>query len=287
MRKQTPESYERKDERNLARLGIISIQARVEPSSDTVRFVSNFEIDGRPYKVECLAPEGRPHGIDTDVILAIQTLYVRQGCPEDGWVHTTAYELRDLTGLPDNGENYNRVRSSLSRLWATGFKVSEGITETSGRKWNVTTLRYIDDLRYRENDDAFGASQTLDKKHNLRIKLGLQLAESIRSRYTNVLDGRILVQLEQPPARALYRLLEAHRGTSTGGKRLMQLTVSIRDWKEACGIKSDRPEIIRRTLLPAHEELLAVQYLQDVQVEGRGMKQMLTKRESGVRSPWF
>lgn len=273
MQKKNLENFERRDERNLARVGIISIQSRMEQSNQ-IRFVSEFEVDGQPYKVECIAPEGRPHGIDTDVVVAVETLYVRQGCPEDGWVHTTAFELRKLTGLPDNGENYNRIRNSLNRLWVTGFKVSQGIQEPTGRSWNVSTLRFIDELRYRENDNPVENIQVLDRKHNLHIKLGLHIAESIRQGYTSVLDGRILLQLEQPPARALYRMLEAHRITP-GGKR-ESFTVKIMDWKEACGVVSDRPESIRRNLSPAHEELVAVNYLQEVKFEGRGSKQTIT-----------
>lgn len=82
------------------------------------------------------------------------------------------------------------------------------------------------------------------------------------------------MQLEQPPARALYRLLEAHR-VQSGGSRRMSLQVTLADWRLASGIQSDRPELVRRSLAPAHDELRAIGYLTGVTTLGRGMAQTL------------
>ncbi len=265
---------ERRDERNIARLGIISIQSRID--DDLKTWKAEFNIDGRPYRVECAAPYGRPHGVDTDIILAVQTLFVRAGCPAHDWLHTTAYELRSVAGLPDNGQTYQRVRESLKRLWSTGFLIGEGwYDQLRDRQiWSSDTLRYIDRIRYHEMDSELEQLPGLDPAATLSIKLGEQLAASIRAKHTQVLDGRLLVQLEQPPARALYRLLEAHR-VDSGGVRRMRLEVSIADWRLACGIQTDRPELIRRALTPAHDELIAINYLAGVVIEGRGKKQIL------------
>lgn len=264
---------ERRDERNTARLGIISMQSRVDTS--ITEWDAEWQIDGRPYRIKCFAPKGRPHGVDTDVVLAIQTLYVRSGCPVHGWVHTTAYELRDLSGMPQNGVNYHRLKDSLLRLATTSFLVSEGWYDHVGRrKWDTDTMRYIDRIKYREFD-AQSDLPGLDETASLSIKLGDQLAESIRAGYTQVLDSQLLLQLEQPPARALCRLLESYR-VQPDGSRLMQLSVQLEDWRQACGIASDRSEIVRRALIPAHEELIAAKYLREVVIEGRGMKQILT-----------
>lgn len=261
---------DRRDERNVARLGIISIQSRVDPT--ITEWDAEYEIESRPFRVKCLAPRGRPHGVDTDVILAIQTLYVREGCPGHGWVHTTAYELREMSGMPQNGINYHRLKDSLMRLATTSFFVSEGWYDHSGKKkWDTDTMRYIDRIKYREHD-AQSDLPGLDEAASLSIKLGDQLAESIRAGYTQVLSTELLLQLEQPPARALCRLLESHR-MQTDGSRLMELTIKMEDWRQACGIASDRPEIVRRVLAPAHNELIAAKYLKEVVIEGRGLKQ--------------
>ncbi|MCD0165152.1 replication initiator protein A [Deinococcus sp. 14RED07] len=266
---------ERRDERNIARLGIISVQSRID---DTLRnWTAEFSIEGRPYRVECAAPYGRPHGIDTDLILAIQTLFIRTGCPEHNWLHTTAYELRGVAGLPDNGRTYQRLKDSLKRLWGTGFMVAEGWFDPQrGRRvWSSDSLRYIERVRYHELDREPEELPGLDPSSTLSIRLGEQLADSIRARHVQVLDGQLLYQLEQPPARALYRLLEAHR-TDAGGQRRLLLEVGLQDWRLACGIQSERPEIVRRALQPAHDELRATGYLRDVQIQGRGKAQVLS-----------
>ena len=265
---------ERRDERNIARLGIISIQSRVD--GDLKTWKAEFAIDGRPYRVECAAPYGRPHGVDTDIILAVQTLFVRAGCPSHDWVHTTAYELRGVSGLPDNGRTYQRLRDSLKRLWSTGFLVGEGWYDHARdrRVWSSDTLRYIERIRYHEMDSELEQLPGLDPSATLSIKLGEQLASSIRAKQIQVLDGRLLIQLEQPPARALYRLLEAHRVDATGTRR-MTLDVTLADWRLACGIQTERPELVRRALEPAHDELKAINYLANVVIEGRGQRQTL------------
>lgn len=264
---------ERRDERNIARLGIISIQSRVDDS--LTKWNAEFAIDGRPYRVECVAPYGRPHGVDTDIILAIQTLFFRRGCPEHNWLHTTAYEIRSVAGLPDNGSTYKRLKESLKRLWGTGFVVGEGWFDAQRNRqvWSTDTLRYIERIRYHELDGEPEQLPGLDPSATLSIHLGEQLAGSIRARHLQVLDGELLVQLEQPPARALYRLLEAHR-VGPKEKRQKAIKVSLEDWRLACGIQSERPELVRRALAPAHDELKAIRYLSDVHVTGRGRKQV-------------
>ncbi|MFC6619154.1 replication initiator protein A [Deinococcus radiophilus] len=263
---------ERRDERNVARLGIISIQSRIDEQASN--WQAEFSIEGRPYRVECAAPYGRPHGVDTDIILAIQTLFFRSGCPTHNWLHTTAYELRSVSGLADNGRTYQRLKDSLKRLWGTGFVVGEGWYDGAKQRqmWSSDTLRYIERIKFHEVDGAPEDLPGLEPNSTLSIRLGEQLANSLRARQVQVLDGELLIQLEQPPARALYRLLEAHR-IGEDGERRMELEVNLPDWRHACGIQSDRPEIIRRALTPAHDELKAIHYLEDVEIEGRGQKQ--------------
>jgi plasmid replication initiation protein len=275
---------QRNDERNVARLGIISILSRINVGVTT--WQSEFSVRGSMFRVECAAPYGRPHGIDTDVILAIQTLFVRQGCPEHNWVHTTAYELKMLTGLPDNGRTYTRIRESIKRLWGTGFVVSQGWQDANGkvRRWQNTTLRYIDRLQYHELEADTDPLPGLDPASTLSIKLGEQVSESIRARHTQLLSGALMWQLEQPPARALYRLLEAHRLLESG-ERAMLLEVGLESWRQACGVACDRPELFRRILSPAHEELTAIGYLESVEYQGRGKKQMVLYRFAADDAP--
>lgn len=80
-------------------------------------------------------------------------------------------------------------------------------------------------------------------------------------------------------ARALYRILQAHR-PSDG-----VLEVLLRDWGSLCGIIATAPDKIRRILTPAHDELLAMGYLESVTFEGRGSRQVVTYRFQKLNAP--
>lgn len=103
------------DELNFARFGVISMHSRVDQSVTT--WNTEFTVNARTFRIEAVTPQGRPHGIDTDTLVSLETLFVAKGCPEDNWVHTTAYEVRELMGLANNGENYHRLRQSIRRLY--------------------------------------------------------------------------------------------------------------------------------------------------------------------------
>lgn len=258
------------DERNIARLGIVSIQTRLK--ADEVKWQSDFSIGGRRFQVEGRASDGRPRGGDTNVLIGIESLFAQKGMPEDNWLHTTAYELREASFLANNGRSYHKLRESLLRLWSTGFIVSEGWLTTDGRvTWSNQTLRLLERITYWDVSEANGLEGERDREllpsATLSIKLGDQLADSIRAGYTQALDGRLLHQIEQPPARALYRLLEAHRYGETG-VRAQTLTVALEDWRVACGINAEKPSRVMRLLEEAHAELMERNYLLEVKTEG-------------------
>lgn len=257
------------DELNFARFGVISMHSRVDRS--VTSWKSEFTINGRSFRIEAITPEGRPHGIDTDTLVAVETLFVASGCPADNWVHTTAYEVRELMGLGNNGESYHRLRESLRRLYLTSVIVGRqtSVATASGRvTWDNVGVRFLEGIRYRDAEDD-NALSVLDGEATLSIRLGEQLAASIRSGISQVLDGQLLHQLEQPPARALYRTLQAHR-RQDDGTLLDQLDVPLAEWRLATGLTTERTDLVRRALEAAHDELLANRYLQAASIQGRG-----------------
>ncbi|GGS05427.1 replication initiator protein A [Deinococcus sedimenti] len=261
----TPNLY---DELNFARFGVISMHTRVDQS--ITHWNTEFAVNGRTFRIEAVTPQGRPHGIDTDTLVALETLFISHDCPQDNWVHTTAYEVRELMGLANNGENYHRLRQSIRRLYFTSVIVGRKTTLAGSQRvaWDNVGVRFFEGLRYRDHDDD-GDLNTLDSEATLSIRLGEQLAESIRAGISHVLDGHLLHQLEQPPARALYRTLQAHR-RQDDGSLLSELRVPLVDWRQATGLTTDRSDLVRRALTAAHDELLANRYLESATIEGRG-----------------
>lgn len=274
------------DELNFARFGVISMHSRVDRS--VTSWKSEFTINGRSFRIEAITPEGRPHGIDTDALVAVETLFVASGCPDDNWVHTTAYEVRELMGLGNNGESYHRLRESLRRLYLTSVIVGRktSVATTSGRvTWDNVGVRFLEGIRYRDAEDDTALS-VLDGEATLSIRLGEQLAASIRSGISQVLDGQLLHQLEQPPARALYRTLQAHR-RQDDGTLLDQLDVPLAEWRLATGLTTERTDLVRRALESAHDELLANKYLEAASIQGRGKNAFAsyTFAERGAADP--
>ncbi|GAA4015272.1 replication initiator protein A [Deinococcus rubellus] len=258
------------DELNFARFGVISMHSRID--QQITSWKTEFTVNGRTFRIEAITPVGRPHGIDTDTLVSLETLFVANGCPEDNWVHTTAYEVRELMGLANNGENYHRLRQSIRRLYFTSILVGRKTTLTRSQKvaWDNVGVRFLDGLRYRDSEDD-GELSTLDSDATLSIRLGEQLAASIRAGISQVLDGQLLYQLEQPPARALYRTMQAHR-RQDDGTLLSELRVPLTEWRQATGLTADRSDLVRRALEAAHQELIANRYLESAVIEGRGKK---------------
>lgn len=257
-------------ERNLDRLGFFSIQTRLP--ADPV-WESQFQVGGRTVHVHGEGTRGRPHGADTDIMLGIEQLFIAQGSPEDNWLHTTPNALREAAMMAKNGRAFHRIRDGLLRIWATGFIVREGWVDPTGRpiRFNAA-FRLFEELRYWDVETNDLPELLPDAR--LSVRLSPQLASSIRAGFTHALRREVLTHLEQPHARALYRLTEAHRYTDDG-TLLRTLHVPLMDWREACGIREDRASKVMRALDAAHEELSAAGYLTDLHVTGRGQSQQL------------
>lgn len=263
------------DERFIAQLGLISIQARLEESSEqTRRWTSSFVVGDSHYHIEGFAADfGRPRGIDADTLLALEALFIKSGCPEDNTVRTTPYELLGMVSVNPSGKSYKRLKESLMRLWRVGFVVRKATTTPGPWKRHMslnTTLQLLQGLTFMTD----GGLEEEYEKHdmtdgNLIVRLSEPLAESIRQGFICDLDRALWRKLNQPVARALYRILQAHRPQQG------PLSVNIMHFATLCGIFADTPTKIRRVLAPAHEELTTQGYLQGVQFLGSGSTQVI------------
>ncbi|WP_216326037.1 replication initiator protein A [Deinococcus aestuarii] len=264
------------DELNLARLSLVSLQRDVDATQ--TRWESRIVQGERAYHVECIAPEGIPHGLDSDVVLSIQTLFAEAGLPEDNCVTTTPYGLLKAARLDTNGRNYGKLRESLRRLYLTSYLIHDGWFDARGRRWRFTgkTFRMLEELVFRSSEDL-GGDVTLDADGPLRIRLNAQIADNMRAGYTRLPDMKIMQKLEQPTARAMYRVLDGHRyRPEQPEQRVQSLEFSLMEWAEHCRITSDRPDKIRRNLDRMHDELLGAGFLAEVRYDGRGKRQTIT-----------
>lgn len=266
MNRKRPKPTAPQIERNLDRLGLFSIQTRL---TDTPNWQAAFVIGGRTVRVQGDSSRGRPHGADADLVLGLQQLFLQAGAPEDNWVHTSANALREASLMTKNGRAFHRMREGLLRIWSTGFIVSEGWRRPDGSAVRFNdAFRVIDQIRFWDQESLHDPPELVPDS-TLSVRLGAPVADSLRAGFMHPLNLTVLERLEQPPSRALYRLSEAHRYDDEGSIR-SALTVNLMEWRAACGITSTDTDKIRRVLEPAHEELIANHYLQDIRVTGRG-----------------
>ena len=257
------------DEANVARLGLISIQERIPPGYSSWEEEYNFL--GKPVKLACYANEkvgGVPHGLDNEVSLALIAAYLNAGSPDDGAFTATPYQLLKLMGLDTSGYYYQALKESLLRLTTATYVLSEA-WRADGR-WQSVTFRFIEKLEYTSSKD-----ERLDRSSVLRITLAKEVVRSLKNRYVKPIDIEFMASLHRPLSRALYRLLDAQRFSPENPTPLARFEVPLMEWAAACKIVHKRPDKVRRTLEPAHQELLARRYLQKVEYLGRGQNQTI------------
>lgn len=277
----------RVNELDLTRAGVISVQ-RSLPSTDTSWQV-DYAIGDVMYRVNGNAYYGRPHGQDADVLLSIQTLFFRAGCPDTNTIEVTAASLLGLSGHARNGQYYARLRESLLRLW--------------GVKWTMVRTRW-DDKHSRHQGDTTATSliaelrlvdqstgqhrpfedREISESNPIEITLVPSFAGSIRAGLFQILDGELLSRLGQPQARSLYRVLQAHR-VMPDGSLASELTLPLRDWLVACGLENERTDNAKRLLESAHERLKEEGYLHQVGFTGRGKAGHVTYAFSAAPEP--
>ena len=73
-----------------ARLSVISMS---KDATDEKEWVSSFQVADVYYTVKGYAYRKRPYGVDGDLMLALQTLFVQSGCPEDNQIDVPPLQL--------------------------------------------------------------------------------------------------------------------------------------------------------------------------------------------------
>ncbi|GGM16479.1 replication initiator protein A [Deinococcus aerophilus] len=271
------------NELTLARSGVFSILNR-EGGNDQ-SWETTFSIGDRNFYVQGMAARGRPHGVDPDVLLALQTLFFDAGCPDDDTVECTAYALLKLTPMGTRGNAYSRLRDSLLRL--EGVSWLTRVSRPSGGRYRGTTetTRLIDRISVRDTSlSASGEGGTIEAGAPLRVTFSRHFAQSIREGFYQILDAELLGDLKQPTARSLYRVLQAHR-VGDDGSLARELPVIMAAWREATGLSGQRSNNVKRTLDGAHAHLIAAKYLRDVAYEGSGDGTRITYAFEGEADP--
>ncbi|MFC4454062.1 replication initiator protein A [Deinococcus sonorensis] len=259
------------DELNLARLSLISMQSRV--GRDQYGWEDAYLEGGKPVSVKCVGTVEYliPHGIDNDVMIGIQNMFLAAGCPASNAVTDTAGGYLRWAGLDRSGRYYRNLRESLMRLSHTNYHVERGWY--SGNRFQTVIFRHLHEISF----DTGEAGGGLDSRSLITVVLPTPIAESLRRGFIKPLDAQVLAVLEQPATRALYRLLDGSRhDPNRPNERLNLLQTNLVVWARRARILDLRPTKIRRTLDAAHEELIQARYLSAVEYNGRGANTTIT-----------
>ncbi|WP_104992305.1 replication initiator protein A [Deinococcus sp. NW-56] len=269
------------NELDLARAGIVSASQAAPKEHE---WVSEFEANGVHYRVEGHAHRGRPYGLDGDILLALQTLFFRAGCPENNRVRVPPAVLLTMTGLSRSAKDYVRLREGLLRIASVRWELTtRSLGKYRPEDNRTASTGLISDL-WLDNDEGMapvpGVRVSADS--HVDVVFTATFAALIRDGLYQILDGDLMARLGSTPSRALYRCLAAHR---IRGEHLTQeLRVNLRDWLEACGIRG-RTDAALRSLDASHERLIAEGYLDAVEDEGRGTRRFLTYRFRAAAHP--
>ena len=137
------------NELDLTRAGIISVQ---QSALDEQNWQAEFEAGEVTYKVQGYAPRGRPFGVDADILLGLQTLFFRAGCPDSNRIRVMPLTLIHLAGMRRSGPQYVRMREALMRLSVVRWEMRS----MRGRQGQTVTTGLISDLRL---DDHAGLAE--------------------------------------------------------------------------------------------------------------------------------
>jgi Replication initiator protein A len=199
------------------------------------------------WRISVPEPYELPGTFDQDAWVAVQTLVnLRGGMPTDGKLSFSMYELLEIMGRSDNGQNYKELREALERLSATHIYsenafYSKDIEKFETRGFNLWDVHF---------------SQTVNKKlgratEKHELEFHSVVRRSFQAEYLKTLDKDFYYSLSSRFAKRLYRLIDRKRRENLSWsvplerlKQLLPLPVSYR-----------YPSKIKTVLKTAHGEL--------------------------------
>lgn len=259
------------DDLNLAEASLISCLTRLKPGETS--WEHSFEIAGREMHVECLGNSyGFPYGPDNDMMLVLNNLYLEQGKPKDNGVHCSAYELLRMLGRTDSSQNYRIMYDSLTRLSGTLYKIAGWLDHPGGTARRVT-FRFLERIEEVQGEARHLNLKSFGAGTRLKITLDKVVAASLCSPRVRPFDLDFMLKLSGSQSRTLFRLLDTlwysdPRATTQGF-----LEFDLIELGKLLRLINLRPDSIRRTIVPIHEELMASEFLQSAIFLGRGTKQ--------------
>jgi Replication initiator protein A len=199
------------------------------------------------WRISVPEPYELPGTFDQDTWVAVQTLVnLRGGMPTDGKLSFSLYELLEIMGRSDNGQNYKELRESLQRLSATYIYSENAFYSKDIEKFETRGFNLWDVYFSQTVHKKLGRAS---EKHELEFHSVVR--RSFQAEYLKTLDKDFYYSLSSRFAKRLYRLIDRKRQDNLSWsvplerlKQLLPLPVSYR-----------YPSKIKTVLKTAHGEL--------------------------------
>ena len=221
---------------------------------------------GRVWRVRATDARRIPGPMDADVYVAVCALYnsqvPRKRRGDERSVYTTLGELATLMGKDRGGKTYKSISDALMRLRCTEVHAVRTFREkkTAAEKRVFSVLGDVTFGRLRDGDRSPTA---------VTIELSRTVADSIARRHFRLVNVAEYFAIRTPAARRLYRYLDVRRWRGTQPMPMLELP--LRDLAQDLPIDRDAPSHIRRTLDPAHAQLIERCFLAEVRYENRSV----------------
>lgn len=204
--------------------------------------------------VRAATGRGLPGRFDQDVYVALLQLIDERGLPGNGWLSFSIYELVELMGRGHSGRDYQQVRDSLLRLSSTTIESKNAFYHSGKKRYITDSFSLLSEVKLAEYEDPEGHSTDRNA-----VLLSNYFLESYQANYLKNIDSRFYWSLSSPIAKRLYRLIDKKRG----GRKIWE--AEIFSLKDRIPLSDYRyASKIKEKLSPAHAELAAQEFLEDV-----------------------
>lgn len=211
------------------------------------------------WRISIPKPYTLPGSFDQDVWVAVQALVNRRGgMPPDGKLYFSMYELLKIMGRDHRGRHYDQLQESLERLASTTIHSDNAFYSADVGSYERITFHPWA-VRFTGNYDRRRGRAS--ERHELEFHSVVR--RSFQSQYTKLLDADFYYSLRSPLAKRLFRLIDRKRQ----GKRTWSTNVTKLQEMMPLTANYRFPSQIKRTLKPAHKELVDRGYLEEVSLE--------------------
>ena len=250
-----------KDEMNLAEFPFAVLSRKVSSGQKTIEYSDRIEggqgeLVERRWVVTGSDKYGLPVAIDEEVYIGLMALS-KENNFERRQVNFTRYGLIKRMGWPvSDGRSYKRIKEALDRLGGVWITAENAFYDSEEKKFVSVGFHIIENYALYEEKPGRGKNQlSLPFSY---FRWNEVIWQSLQRGYLKSLDTQFYYTLKTPLSKRLYRFLDKNRFAK------QRYDISLAKISNKLPLKDKYPSHIKRTLTPAHQELIERGFLKSV-----------------------